>query len=220
MEHSNPTPTDEPRRPGTRLLREAIADATGSAFLIAGLILLASLVVPIGLSAVTDLAWTAGLGLVALAVLAAAAGVTGLSLRLDRRAPLARTGALAAAAAATVAVGLLVAVGLVVAGVSVRAIAGSDPMGTFRWVALAMAGGTALGFLLVGVASRRQPTAPRRVGPLLALGGVGLLIPGLVELAGPLVGTTTPAWLLFAVIGLVVTVSLAVGRALRAGAAG
>lgn len=207
-----PTATDEHRRPGGRILRQTVERSTGTAFVLAGTTMLASFVVPIGLSAVTDLAWLAGLALVGLAVVGVAVGVHGMYLRLDVPSPAARIGTAAASIAGVVAAGWLVAIAVVVAGAGLAGTAVPRPMGLFRWTALAMASGFALGYVLVGAAHARGAGPHRRAGQLMAVGGVALLLPVVVALVGPAFAVRTPGWLLFPVLGFVALDTLVVGR--------
>ena len=213
-----PTPETGPDRspgigPWNPLERRVAA-----AFQLAGVLLLASAVVPVGLEAVSDRAWVAGIVLASGAVVAVALGLLGTYPRAVDGAPrLARTGALAGVLAGLAALATI--------GVLVALLGGTVPIGpnlpvlepAFAALALAMAGGTGIALVAVGIASRRADGALRDAAPLLVLGGGALLVPVLgfgSELAGG-VGVPRPVPLL--ALAVVALTTLIAGRRLGGG---
>lgn len=178
--------------------------------------ILASFVVPLGVSTVTNPAWPSGVALIGLAVLVAFIGVFGLVLRLDEVPWVAWSGVAASGIAGVVAIGWLAALGVLLSGPGVTWGMASEQMGLFRWSALVMASGFALGYLAVGTAHWREAGPHRRSGRLLVIGGVAFLVPVAVELLRPISGVHVPGWLLFAVLGFVALDTLFVGRLLHA----
>lgn len=192
---------------------EPLERQSAPAFLLTGVLVLGSLVAPLGLGALTERSWVAGLVLVGLAVPTASVGLLGLYPRVNDRAPRsALAGAGAAAVAGVAALGLLALVGAALG--SEAAVGRSVSRDAFALLGLSMAGGFALGFLLFGVATWRTDTPSRTVGGLLTAGGVALLVPVVVELLGPALGVSTPPWLLFPVIGGIAVDSALVGYVL------
>lgn len=190
----------------------------GSAFLLAGSSLIASVVVPVGISVLTDWAWASGLLLVGFAVMALAIGLLGLYPQTSEPAPGAASGgAIFAGIAGTAALSLFATTGVVLVGELGLGTSLPRPTGVFVAVALAMAGGSSLGLLSFGFAVRRTTTS-RTVGHLLAGGGLLLLLPVAVESLGLVSDVTTPPWVLFPVIGLVAIDMLVIGYTLRQGA--
>lgn len=195
---------------------EPLARRSPSAFALAGVLIIASLVVPVGLDALTDRSWAAGLVLMGLAIGAVSVGLLGLYPRVSARAPgVALGGVVAATVAGVAALGVIALVGVALVGEVVLGTSVPEPMGVFAVLGLSMAGGFSLGLLLFGIASWRSERPSRAVGGLLFGGGTVLLVPVVVELVGPAYGIETPAWLLFAVIGVVALDSLAIGYSLR-----
>lgn len=188
---------------------------SGSAFVLAGVLILASLVVPIGFEALTDRSWATGLVLVGLAVVTVTVGLFGLYPRVNDRAPWLALAGAGAAAVAGVAALVLIALAAIALVAGIARLPVPEPMGAFAALGLSMAGGLSLGLLLFGGASWRTAIPSRAVGGLLIAGGAALLAPVAVELLGPAFGVATPAWLLFGAIGAVALDTLAVGYGLR-----
>lgn len=195
---------------------ESLENERRRAFVLAGALVLASLVTPVGLSAVTDLAWLAGLGLVGLGVASVAVGLLGLYPAVDDRSPrLAVAGAVCAGvagAAATALVGLTVAA---LASVVAFGVEPAVPMALFVAVALLMAVGYALGFLLFGMAGRSAAALPGTSVRLLLVGGGALLVPAVGELARVGFGVGPPPWTVFPVLAVAGLATLGVGVTLR-----
>ncbi|MDX1744689.1 MAG: hypothetical protein R3324_02025, partial [Halobacteriales archaeon] len=85
----------------------------------------------------------------------------------------------------------------------------------FQVLALAMAGGLSLGFVLFGVGRARTGGFSDTPGCLLVTGGVVLLVPVLGELLRMGVGIGTPPWILFVALGVTALDTLAVGYSYR-----
>lgn len=216
MENHRSTSTiDRSERPHV-VLWKLIEAHTASAFTLGGASLLASLFVPVGLLALTEWSWLAGIVLAGLAVVATAVGLLGLYPRADGRSPkLAMAGAVSAAVAGTAGSILLALSGLTVTAITLPDFEFSVGMRPFAIIALAMAGGYALGFLSFGIAGRRGDDLSGRTSQLLAGGGALLLVPvvgGLLQLG---FGIGQPPWLLFPILGLVAIDTVAVGVSLR-----
>lgn len=189
---------------------------SGSALALAGLLILLSLVAPAGLAAFTDWSWAVGLALVGLGVLAVALGSVRLYPLVSDGAPgLAVTGVAAAAVAALAALGLVGFVGVAVVGEAVLGVAVPRPFEAFALVTVAMGGGFAVALLAYGAAGLRTAALPRPVAGLLAAGGLVLLAPVVVELAGSVGSFDTPRWLGFPAIAFAAVDVLVVGVALR-----
>ena len=173
---------------------------------------------PIGLEAVTDWAWASGIILAGGAVMAVAVGLLGFYPQVTERTPrVALIGALFAGIAGTAALGLITSLGITLVAELGLGMSLPRPTGVFVVVALVMAGGFTLGFLLFGVGTRKMDTVPCIVSHLLVLGGVLLLAPVLVELLGLIYPVTTPPWALFPVLGVVALDTLVIGYVLSSG---
>lgn len=195
---------------------ESLERRSASAFLGAGVLILASLVVPVGLNSVTDWSWVSGLVLIALAVVSVAVGLFGLYPRVNDRTPrLALAGVGAASVAGVAALGLIVLAGIAVGNKTDLGLTVGNPMRVFVLVGLLMAGGFSLGLLLFGVAIWQTEGAARTVGGLLIFGGGALLAPVAVELLGLPFGVNAPPWLVFPVIVGLALDTVAVGYSLR-----
>ena len=189
---------------------------TARAFTLGGALLVASALIPIGLASVTEWSWVSGLVLVGSSVVAIGVGLLGTFPQVRDQAPwLARIGALCATVAGVAAVGLILLVGTAVTAAVTLGVPLPKPMGVFQVLALAMAGGLALGFVLLGVARVRTGGTSDIPGSLLVTGGVVLLVPVLGELLRMGVGIGTPPWILFGALGVLALDSLAVGYSLR-----
>lgn len=187
-----------------------------SAFVLAGALVLLSLVVPVGLEVFTEMAWAAGIVLIGLAVLSVSIGLAGLYPQVTNRAPrLALAGVGAAVVAGIAALGLIALVGVALVGEVASGLSLSEPMSVFTALILSMTSGFAVGFLLFGIASWKSGTPSRTVAGLLIVGGVALLAPVGVELSGLVFDTETPVWLLLSVLGLIALDILAIGHTLR-----
>ena len=195
---------------------KSLEQRSASAFLVTGVLILASLVVPVGLKPFTDWSWVSGIMLIALAVVSVAVGLVGLYPRVNDRTPkLALAGVGAATVAGVAALGLVVLAGIAVGNEVDLSLTVVDPMRVFVLVGLLMAGGFSLGLLLFGVAIWQTEPASRTVGGLLIVGGGGLLAPVAVELLGLLFRVNAPPWLLFPVILGLALDTAAVGYSLR-----
>lgn len=189
---------------------------TARAFMLGGALLVASALVPIGLASVTEWSWVSGLVLVGSSVVAIGVGLLGTVPQVRVQAPwLARIGALCATVAGVAAVGLIVLVGTAVTAAITLDAALPKPMGVFQVLALAMAGGLALGFVLLGVARVRTGGFSDIPGSLLVTGGVVLLVPVFGELLRMGVGLGTRPWVLFVALGVTALNTLAVGYSFR-----
>ena len=192
---------------------------TARAFTLGGTLLVASALVPIGLASITEWSWVSGLVLVGSSVVAIGVGLLGTFPQVRDQAPwLARIGALCATVAGVAAVGLIVLVGTAVTAAVTLGVPLPKPMGVFQVLALAMAGGLSLGFVLLGVARVRTGGASDIPGSLLVTGGVVLLVPVLGELLRMSVGIGPPPWVLFGALGVLALDSLAVGYSVRSAA--
>ena len=189
---------------------------TARAFTLGGALLVASVLVPIGLASVTEWSWVSGLVLVGISVVAIGVGLLGTYPQVRDQAPwLARIGALCATVAGVAAVGLIVLVGTAVTAAVTLGAAIPKPMGVFQILALAMASGLALGFVLFGAARVRTGSSSDIPGRLLVSGGIVLLVPVLGELLRMSVGIGPPPWILFSALGVLALDSLAVGHSFR-----
>lgn len=216
MENGSPsTVVDVAGGRGTSPL-ESIENRTAGAFTLAGTLLLASLLVPAGLSALVGWGWLAGIVLVGLAVVSVAVGLLGLYPGGVERAPtLARAGALWALVAGAAGLVVLAMSGLTAAALVLPGVEFSLGVRTFAALSLATAGAYALGFLSFGLVGLRSDERPGRTGRLLAGGGLLLLGPVVGELSRLVLGIGPPPWILFPVLGLVAVDTLAVGIRLR-----
>lgn len=213
MEPSHQISTNADRQ--TRLLGETVERSAGTAFLLSGTLIIASVVVPVVLKTVTDLAWTSGLALIGLAIVAVSVGVFGTSRRLGTGSPIVAFGIVAAGIAGLAAAGLVIAVSLVATGVGLGVLSVPRFMGLFRLTALVMAAGVGLGYLFVGAGAWRDDAVGRRLAQLMVAGGTALLIPVVIALLGPIVAFQLSGWLLFGVLGLVALDTLAIGWLLQ-----
>ena len=195
---------------------ESLEQRSASAFLVTGVLILASLVVPVGLKPFIDWSWVSGIVLIALAVVSVAVGLFGLYPQVNDWTPkLALAGVVAATVAGVAALGLIALAGIAVGNKFDLGLAVVDPMRVFALVGLLMAGGFSLGLLLFGVAIWRTEGTARTIGGLLVFGGGALLTPVAVELLGLPFGVNAPPWLLFPVIGGLALDTFAVGYSLR-----
>lgn len=166
----------------------------------------------------TDWAWAPGILLAGLAVVTVAVGLLGLYPQVNDRTPrIAFTGALFTGIAGVAGLSLVVSLGIALVAEVGLGMSAPRPIGVFVMVALVMASGFALGFLLFGVGTRRTDTVPRTVSHLLVLGGVLLLAPVLLKIRGFVSPVTTPPWVLFPILGTVALVTLVVGYVLSSG---
>lgn len=199
---------------------ESIEKYRASAFLLAGSSTIASVIVPVGISGLTDLARASGILLIGFAVIAVAVGLLGVYPPAYERVPrVAHTGALFAGVAAFAASSLIVGIGVVLlaevgSGTNVPRLTG-----VFVVIALSMTGGFALGFLLFGFAVKHITTIPRSVGHLLVGGGSLLLLSAVVETLGSMYSVNTPPWTFFSILGVVAIDMLVIGYLLSKGAA-
>lgn len=197
---------------------ESLEQRSASAFVLTGILILASLVIPVGLKTVTDWSWAAGLVLISMAVVAVSAGLVGLYPQVKNQTPkLALAGVGAAIVAGVAALGLITLVGAALGSQLGGDLTVYKPMRAFTLVALLMSGGFSLGLFLFGAAIWQVDTASRTVGGLLMAGGVALLVPVISELFGSIFGLDTPLWVLFPVIIGVAFDTVAIGYQLGTG---
>lgn len=192
---------------------------TPAAFAVAGVLLLASGVVPVALDAVTRWAWAAGLILVGAGAVAAAVGLLGLHPRLGAHgSAVSALGVLGAGLAGAAAMGVISLGGLALVGEGAMGMDLGKPMEVFAVVALTMAGGLALGFVSFGVVGVRTESFPGTASRLLLLGGLLLLVPfaGEVLRRGLGIDPGIPGWIFLPVLGVLIVDTLAIGYALRA----
>lgn len=201
--------------PSQGLPWELIEEHRGIAFLLAGLLILASFIIPSLLAPLTDWAWASGLLLIGFAILAVTAGLFGLYPQTTEQAPgVAVTGALFASLAASASISLIAGVGVILFAQMGLGTTASRPGELFVIIALLMVSGFALGLLFMGVAARRTASLSRNVGQLLVGGGLLLLLPVVIETVGLVSSIRTPPWLLFPIIGVVAIDMLAIGHRL------
>lgn len=220
MENRSSTGTVERETQGQVVSWDWFDKRAASAFTLSGVLVLASMVVPVGLKAVSDWAWVSGIGLVGLAVMAVAVGLLGLYPRVTVETPrLAMLGVLSAVVAGVAALGLLAMGVIALVGEGALGMDLGKPVGIFVAVTLSMAGGFSLGFLSIGAAGRRSDAIPRTSSRLLLLGGALLLVPILGELLrrGFGVEAGIPPWIFLPVLGLVTLNTLVIGYSLRTG---
>lgn len=197
---------------------ESFETHRASAFEIAGGLTIASFIVPVGISALTDWAWASGILLIGFAVIGVAVGLFGLYPQTNEGAPrLAFTGVLFAGIAAIAALILIVSTGIILLFGLGTVTSSSMTVEIFLLGALSMAGGFSLGFLLFGIAGRRVSTISSRVCHLLVGGGLLLLLPVVVETLGFVTNVSTPAWILFPILGVMAIDMLAIGHLLPQG---
>jgi hypothetical protein len=195
---------------------ESLEQQSPTAFIITGVLILLSVIIPIGLRTLTAWSWVSGLVLVGLAIVSVSVGLLGLyPIVKDHTPRLALAGAGAALVAGIAAFGLIVLTGVVMGSEFVAAFTITEPKTAFLLLSLSMAGSFSLGFLLFGIATWRNTAPSRKVAGLLIAGGLALLIPVVIEFAGGVLGLTTPPWLLFPVIVAVALDSAAIGYSLR-----
>lgn len=198
---------------------ESLENQTTSTFTLAGVLLTASLFLPVVLATITEWAWVSGVVLVGLGVMSVVGGLLGLYLVVNEDYPrLATVGVLSTVVAGLAALGLLAMGGFAFVGGAVLGMELGTPMGLFSVVAISMAGGFAVAFLSFGFPVWRTKRPSRAAGLFLLFAG-GLL---LVTIAGELVrigfGIGPPSWLVLLVVGLVSLSTLGVGISLRQGA--
>lgn len=202
----------EPEREHTILPWDPLVEAVAPAFKLAGIMILASMIVPIGLEAFTDQAWAVGLVLVGVAVVAATLGLLGLYPRINDTAPvLAKAGALFSVIGGTAALALPAGVAVILAadvavGPNLRLLKGA-----FMTLALLMAGGYSLGFSSFGIGSLRTGVPSRTVGRLLVVGGVVLFVPVVGHLLRLGFEIGLPPWVALLMLGLSAVLTLSVG---------
>ena len=219
MENQSPGTAAEYEIETSHLPWKWLERRTARAFTLGGALLVSSALVPIGLAPVTEWSWVSGLVLVGSSVVAIGAGFLGMFPQVRDQAPwLARIGALCTTVAGVAAVGLILLVGTAVTAAVTPGAPLPKPMGVFRVLALAMAGGLSSGFVLFGVARVRIGGVSDTPGSLLVTGGVVLLVPILGEFLRMGVGIGTPPWVLFGALGVLTLDSLAIGYSVRSAA--
>ncbi len=189
-----------------------------AAFTTAGVLLLASAVVPIGLKTVTGWAWVSGLVLVGLGFLAGAIGLFGLYPTLGAQdSRLAALGVLGGGVAAVAALGLITLAAVALVGEVGLGMDLGKPIGIFAVASLSMAGGYGVGGLSAGTAGLRSGRVSRSVSALLLAGGAVVLVPvvGEVLRRGFGIETGLPSWVFIPALGLLMVVSVAIGFGLR-----
>lgn len=187
----------------------------GPAFAAGGAALVASFVVPVALTRVTEWAWTTGLVLAGFAGVAFAAGLLGLYPTGRDAAPrLSGLGAISAAVAGAAGLGLVAMGTLALTGGTVGVALGK-PMGIFAAVVLSLGLGLALGLVAFGTALWTTEEADTVTSALLVGGGAALLIPVGGELLRIVGGIATPGWLLFPALAGLSVLGVTVGYTLR-----
>lgn len=197
---------------------ESLEERAPATFTLAGVSLVASALVPVGLQTVTDWAWVSGIVLVGVAVIAVAVGLFGLYPTISERAPhLATVGVLSATVAGTAALGLIAMGGIALVGEGALGMDLGKPIGVFAVVTLSTAGGFSLGFLSFGTAGWRTDVLPGPTSQLLLLGGTVLLVPIVGETLrrGFGIETGIPPWIFLPALGLVTFDTMALGYYLR-----
>jgi hypothetical protein len=183
----------------------------GPAFMSGGATLVASILVPVALALVTEMAWAAGLVLVGAAVLAFAAGLLGLYPRSRDAAPrLSFLGAASTVMAGTAAFGLI-AMGALAVIAGILGVDLGKPVEVFATVALSMGFGLAIGLFTFGIALSTIEETGTVTAALLVGGGVALLVPSGGELLRIVVGTASPPWLLFPALVSLSLVGVTIG---------
>lgn len=187
-----------------------------SAFTAAGLLVLASLLVPVGLGPIIDRAWLAGLLLVGLGVSSAAIGVLGLYPTLEAQSPkLAVAGSLAAAVAGSSAAILVGTSVLAVGWIWVSGDIPAVPMAYFIGTAALLALGYGIGFLLAGFGARSSETLAASTGWFLLVGGSALLVSAAGVLSSAIVGIGLPPWTAFPSIVVTGLATIGTGVSIR-----
>jgi hypothetical protein len=183
----------------------------GPAFMTGGAALVASILVPVALALLTDLAWAAGLLLVGVAVLGFAAGLLGLYPRSRDAAPRLSVLGIASTAVAGVAAFGLIAMGALALAAGILGVDLGKPMGVFATVALSMGIGLAIGLSTFGIALWTIEETSTVTPALLIGGGVALFVPAVGKLLRIVVGTASPSWLLFPVLVSLSLVGVTIG---------
>lgn len=189
-----------------------------STFIIAGVLLLGSLVGPVILTPVTEWAWVAGIVIAGSAVVAVAAGLFGLYPRTTSHAPrLGRIGIVSGVIAVIAALILIAMGGIALLGAGMTGISLGKPMSLFVVVTLMLAVGFSGGFLSFGTVGLWDEGISRRVSRLLLFGGSVLLVPvaGGILRRGFGIQPGIPGWTFLPAIGLVTLSTLAIGYSLR-----
>lgn len=210
MENHPPVTTDERARRSRRAPAAPPDDRTATAFVAGGGLILASLVAPLGLGPFTVRAWAAGLVLAGLAAVALGVGLIGVARgATDQASLVSAPAAIAAGVAGLAGVGL---VGLVGIGLATD-MAPATAMEPFLVLAATMAAGLAIGFVLVGIATRRSARSVSTSRLFLA-GGTVLLVP----LAGEVLrfgsAVSPPPWLFLPALVLTAGLAIVAGRRL------
>lgn len=216
MENQRSTPAVDGKPHSNTSAWEPFERRVAPAFTIAGLSLIASLLLPVGLAAFAERAWIAGLLLVGFGVVAVTVGLVGLYPRIDARSPrLATIGVLSGVVAGVSALGLIALGTIALVGPVVSDVTLGTPMGAFSAIAISMASGYSVGFLSYGVHAWRATPPSRTAGLFLLLGGGLLLVPVVGELVRFAAGTGPPPWLFVPAVGGVSLATLALGLTLR-----
>lgn len=218
MENQRSTDDADPALKSHAIKREWLRNRAASAFMLAGGLLVTSIVLPVVLKTVTDWAWVSGLVLVGMAVVAVAEGLFELYHQTRDHAPrLATVGGLSGVIAGVAAFALIAMGGVAFVGEGWFGMDLGKPIGVFVVVTFSMACGFSLGFLSFGAAGWRTDGISRTTSRLLLLGGMVLLVPIAGELlrGGLGIGSGIPPWILLPVLGLVTLDTLAVGYSLR-----
>lgn len=189
---------------------------TSAAFTLAGVALLASLLVPVGLSMVTSWAWVAGLILVGVGVFAAVSGLLGFYIGVAERASLsATTGVLGGVVAGIAALSLLAMAGYALIVGVILGVELGKPIVVFKTGALLLAGGLTVGYIALGVAGWRAGPDYSTAGQMLVLGGLLLLVPTGGEVLRIVMGIQQPEWVFLPILVLVSLTTVAVGYVTR-----
>jgi hypothetical protein len=212
MANQSSTHVTDRESPPSSALWNRFESRTALAFKLAGALMIASVLVPIGLETITDWSWVSGLVLIGLAVMTVATGLLGLYPQVhDQARWLTLAGTVCALIAGAAGFGLVVMGSTALLAEGALGVELSDPKGLFKLLAFLMASGFSFGFLTFGAVSWRAGVPSRVAGKLLVAGGAVLFVPVVGELLQFGFGIGPPPWVLFLALALVSLDTLAVG---------